>query len=656
MTIPIIIEIALSLIFIYLILSLLASEIQELIATLLQWRAVHLKESIETLLAGNNKKQDLKSVKTLANELYKSPLIKTLNQEAKGFLATIPRQINHLLGFIVRFGRKSMFGYKKHSGPSYIPSHFFAASLLESLKLPELHHQITALNLQWFVQENVIVRIASILHDQSQLINRITLDFNSESELIGYLKIFTPKNDSSKRTLLILNDFYKLKHNLNKIILNFESNKADLAITINRIADNLERYFEFSQTYLPKMQVAQLDRLNGEIFGRNQNERLYVLQDLQLTIFELVEIIESCGEITQRWQTYKNDKQLTDREAPIAATKEATQKTKQYLEELKQDVDQFKPELMATEVQDICNDIEAILQRSHSAYDYKSIINFILNLDESRHLIKEKIINTINTIIASYEERFNNEYEEVYNQFKQDIQLENTVQLPVAAKEFILTLGCIANLPNTKLIDDLEKLLNHVLELNLPKSITENLSILAERTQSNLQDVREDFHQFEQEVATWFDRSMERASGVYKRNAKLVAIAIGCTVAVAANADTLYMVSRLTKDSALRTVVTQTANDIAASDTQLTPETLDKIDRAVDNLSLPIGWSEFNRRHQRQNRQIPWDVRYLVGWFLSGLAISMGASFWYDMLGKVMDVSNVGKKPKPSRIPPQDRG
>jgi flagellar biosynthesis protein FliR len=46
MSLPLILDIAIGLIFIYLILSLLASEIQELIATLLQWRAKHFPIAI----------------------------------------------------------------------------------------------------------------------------------------------------------------------------------------------------------------------------------------------------------------------------------------------------------------------------------------------------------------------------------------------------------------------------------------------------------------------------------------------------------------------------------------------------------------------------------------------------------------------------------
>ena len=53
MNIPVILDIIIGLIFIYVTLSLLASEIQELIATIMQWRAAHLKKSIEVLISGD---------------------------------------------------------------------------------------------------------------------------------------------------------------------------------------------------------------------------------------------------------------------------------------------------------------------------------------------------------------------------------------------------------------------------------------------------------------------------------------------------------------------------------------------------------------------------------------------------------------------------
>lgn len=38
-------------------------------------------------------------------------------------------------------------------------------------------------------------------------------------------------------------------------------------------------------------------------------------------------------------------------------------------------------------------------------------------------------------------------------------------------------------------------------------------------------------------------------------------------------------------------------------------------------------------------------LKLLIGWIVSGLAISMGAPFWFDLLGKIMNVRNSGSKP-----------
>lgn len=84
MNFPLVVDIAIGLIFIYLTLSLIASELQELLATVLQWRAKHLRKSIELLLSGGSEAkrretEDLQKARKLVQELYDDPLINTLN-------------------------------------------------------------------------------------------------------------------------------------------------------------------------------------------------------------------------------------------------------------------------------------------------------------------------------------------------------------------------------------------------------------------------------------------------------------------------------------------------------------------------------------------------------------------------------------------------
>ena len=78
---PVIVDITISLILIYFALSLLSSEIQELLTTLLQWRAVHLKQSIEGLLVGNDPEKS-QEARELANKIYANPLLRSLNHKS----------------------------------------------------------------------------------------------------------------------------------------------------------------------------------------------------------------------------------------------------------------------------------------------------------------------------------------------------------------------------------------------------------------------------------------------------------------------------------------------------------------------------------------------------------------------------------------------
>ena len=187
-----------------------------------------------------------------------------------------------------------------------------------------------------------------------------------------------------------------------------------------------------------------------------------------------------------------------------------------------------------------------------------------------------------------------------------------------------------------------EKVIN-----NLPDSLVETLAVIAKRTQIKIEDIDKELQQFQKEIETWFDRSMDRASGVYKRNAKGVAILIGMLVATATNADTLHIVSRLSKDSALRTTITERAIRTRQGDD------INQVKQALENVSLPIGWSSTNLQQQAEGskewRINKWSFSYLkrlFGWILSAIAIAMGAPFWFDILGKLINVRNAGPKPR----------
>ncbi|WP_009631351.1 hypothetical protein [Synechocystis sp. PCC 7509] len=196
------------------------------------------------------------------------------------------------------------------------------------------------------------------------------------------------------------------------------------------------------------------------------------------------------------------------------------------------------------------------------------------------------------------------------------------------------------------IVEIVEKIKLSDLSINLKK----NLTIFAKRAQRKTQNIDEQIYQFEREIETWFDQSMERASGVYKRNAKGFAIVLGCLIAAGANADTLRIFSMLSKDAVLSAGISQYANQTVQICEKEKPDNyLDCINSKVNKnelskLSLPIGWNSF----PQFNKEPQIVFKKIIGLLLTGLAISMGASFWFDLLNKFINVRYAGKKPTAS--------
>ena len=116
----------------------------------------------------------------------------------------------------------------------------------------------------------------------------------------------------------------------------------------------------------------------------------------------------------------------------------------------------------------------------------------------------------------------------------------------------------------------------------------------------NLVIAENDFDAFRRSVATWFDDSMDRLSGAYKRHMKLISIIVGCAVAVLINADTFEVGNALWKDGGLRAQMVQAADAAArgvlqpANDKTKPPDPTDiatAFKQANETLRpLPIGW------------------------------------------------------------------
>jgi hypothetical protein len=220
---------------------------------------------------------------------------------------------------------------------------------------------------------------------------------------------------------------------------------------------------------------------------------------------------------------------------------------------------------------------------------------------------------------------------------------------------------------------------NEKLEPQLQQRIS-SIALIAQRTASASEN---GINALEKEIIIWFDQSMERASGVYNRNVKGFAVLIGLLVTLALNADTLHILESLNRDAALRSGISLVASNVISNNkTQIDDCLIEtkKIDdprqklkkqnqcfeyiyTGLDNIIMPLGWDTSNFPVSIQEQlakqvsplfftngmpSILGTMRLLFGWLLSAAAIGMGAPFWFDLLGKFINVRNAGQAPEPT--------
>jgi hypothetical protein len=135
-------------------------------------------------------------------------------------------------------------------------------------------------------------------------------------------------------------------------------------------------------------------------------------------------------------------------------------------------------------------------------------------------------------------------------------------------------------------------------------------------------------------VESWFEGAMERVAGWYRKQTHLLLLAIGLALAVCLNVDALALARALYREPALRaTIVAEAEAGTACASGQASA----CAETRLAALDLPIGW--------RGERRAGW-WRALPGWMITGVAVSLGAPFWFDLLGRVTSIRST-LRPRP---------
>jgi hypothetical protein len=160
-----------------------------------------------------------------------------------------------------------------------------------------------------------------------------------------------------------------------------------------------------------------------------------------------------------------------------------------------------------------------------------------------------------------------------------------------------------------------------------------------------------DVEQFKSQLEIWFNNTMERVSGWYKRRTQWIQLVFAIVLAVSLNIDSVHVGRTLfAVHSPLRAALVEKAKSVLASHN----DSLEHVTAAISSVYLPIGWAEFSWKGFDKT---PADILSRIpGWLITALAVSLGAPFWFDLLNKFINIRGAGKAPeeqpkKPKEVP-----
>ena len=173
-------------------------------------------------------------------------------------------------------------------------------------------------------------------------------------------------------------------------------------------------------------------------------------------------------------------------------------------------------------------------------------------------------------------------------------------------------------------------------------------------------------------IMDWFDSSMMRIGGTYKKKSQRALLIISLVLVSWANVDTLRIASHLhenpkvaeslankaalyVQDSTVINYInqlkqnTETPSDSAITKMQQDYEKLKGLNAQWENQQLPIQWKEDPLLKTIDQRKV-WPIikesfGKLIGLIISALAISLGAPFWFEILNKLVNLRGAGHNP-----------
>ena len=206
---------------------------------------------------------------------------------------------------------------------------------------------------------------------------------------------------------------------------------------------------------------------------------------------------------------------------------------------------------------------------------------------------------------------------------------------------------------------------NGALQFTAPANVpmTPELEQLLHSLAQPITGVVADVQELGVQTAKWFDETMERVTGWYRRKTQLVIVAVGALIVITGNANVLTYAQALLVNPTARAAVVGAAEAAVASPApdespapSGTPEgpglTTGETIAELQKLDFAIGWDATLAATDSRHTPASLDEAIAavsmnwLGWLLTTGALSMGAPFWFDLLKQAIGLRTSGLKPK----------
>lgn len=236
-----------------------------------------------------------------------------------------------------------------------------------------------------------------------------------------------------------------------------------------------------------------------------------------------------------------------------------------------------------------------------------------------------------------------------------------------------------------------EKRIQYLTQAEIAK-LEKSDNILDQRLAAVLRGVKGGAEEAEAAIADWYDHAMERVSGWYTRNTRMVLFWIGLSLAVATNTDPMRYASELRQNEVLRQEAVTKATQIAALKDldevreemgieQIAPGELKEMTAEIQKQTVALtkelqglrantGWGHCgaydgslgkvdagafsvaclavtvypsaNVGGYTPNTEVEMPRRPYFGWLLLAFGVMLGSQFWFDLLKRFVSLRSAG--------------